>query len=99
MHRHITPTLVMLTGEESNNERRTVDLLVMPDGRDAAVLRHLTPSHVAAWHITADPDPDAEDMAVTLFPDIYVANGPAIDWYMPREAVEAFIVTFIAAIH
>lgn len=99
MRRHVTPDLTMLTGDWHDGERRTVDLIIMSDGREAAVIRHYTQTTCTSWHITPDIDPDATDMQVSMFHDLYSDDADVIDWYMPREAVEQFILTAIAATH
>lgn len=98
MFRHVTENFAMLTGENRDSGRRTVDLVLTTDGREAAVLRHHTPSRVTSWHITEDPDPDATDVAVAMFYDLYSDDADVVDWYMPREAAEEFILTFIDAV-
>lgn len=98
MTRHLTPTLVMLTGEMVNGERRTADLIVTDDGRECAVLRHYTPGRSASWHIQPDRVDPEGDYMVSLFPDLDSDDDEVIDWYMPREACEHFVLTFIEAI-
>lgn len=98
--RHVTEDMAMLTGTvAADGERRLVDLFVLDDGREAAVLRHFTAAgDVNSFHLTEDEDPEATDVHVALFVNLYDDTADIIDWYMPRDAAEQLILTFIAAL-
>lgn len=96
MYRHITPTFAMLTGDEVNDERRTTDLLVMDDGREAAILRWRIHDDFTTFYLTTTDDPDT--VAVAMFHEVAADDDThIIDFPLPRAAAEELILAHIEA--